>query len=148
MIEVALEKNRYKAVIDGKTYTIIGSKNKQHMDLVNQLVNDQLKEIRQISPSVTKEEGAVLLAINAVSDQLTKQTRILHLEKEIAELKQRQIRMVELENRMKRMEALEQEARDVLKKQGRSDVEVHNHVEAQQILNENRKQQIKEKTQS
>ncbi|WP_265459229.1 cell division protein ZapA [Enterococcus sp. HY326] len=145
---MALEKNRYKAVIDGKTYTIIGSKNKQHMDLVNQLVNDQLKEIRQISPSVTKEEGAVLLAINAVSDQLTKQTRILHLEKEIAELKQRQIRMVELENRMKRMEALEQEARDVLKKQGRSDVEVHNHVEAQQILNENRKQQIKEKTQS
>ncbi|MHC5249007.1 cell division protein ZapA [Enterococcus sp. LJL120] len=145
---MALEKNRYKAVIDGKTYTIIGSKNKQHMDLVNQLVNDQLKEIRQISPSITKEEGAVLLAINAVSDQLTKQTRILHLEKEIAELKQRQIRMVELENRIKRMEALEQEARDVLKKQGRSDVEVHNHVEAQQILNENRKQQIKEKTQS
>lgn len=148
MIKVALEKSRYKAVIDGKSYTIIGTKNKQHMDLVNQLVNDQLKEIHQLSPAINQEDAAILLAINAVSDQLTKQTKILQLEKEVAELKQRTIRVVELENRVKRIETLENEARAVLKKQGREDVEIHNHVEAQQILNENRKQQIKEKTQS
>jgi len=43
------------------------------------------------------------------------------------------------------MEIIEEEARDVLKKNGQEDVEIHNHVEAQQILNENRKQQIQNK---
>lgn len=146
MIELALEKKRYKAVIDGKSYTIIGHESKTHMDLVTRLVNEQLDEIRHMSPSSDTEESAILLAINAVSDQLNKQAQIIKLEKEIKELKQRTIRITELENRVKRIEALESEAREVLKKNGLIDVEVHNHLEAQQILNENRKQQIQQKT--
>lgn len=146
MIEVALEKKRYKAVIDDKSYTIIGNESKTHMDLVTRLVNEQLDEIRRMSPSSDTEEAAILLAINAVSDQLNKQAQIIKLEKEINELKQRTIRIVELENRVKRIEALESEAREVLKRNGLMDVEVHNHLEAQQILNENRKKQIQQKT--
>ena len=39
-------KTRYKANIDGQTYTIIGHESKEHMDLVVRLVNEQLNEIK------------------------------------------------------------------------------------------------------
>lgn len=140
------EKTRYKAVIADHSYTIIGQESKQHMDLVTKIVNEQLGEIKHISPQTDDEQASVLLAINAISDQLKKQEKVIHLEQEVAELKKRTIRLAELENRIKRIEAIEDEARDVLKKNGQEDVEIHNHVEAQQILNENRKQQIQSKS--
>ncbi|MGX7148702.1 cell division protein ZapA [Enterococcus ureasiticus] len=140
------EKTRYKAVIADRTYTIIGQESKQHMDLVTKLVNEQLAEIKHISPQTNDEQASVLLAINAISDQLKKQEKVLNLEQEVAELKKRTIRLAELENRIKRIEAIEEEARGVLKKNGQEDVEIHNHMEAQQILNENRKQQIQSKS--
>lgn len=140
------EKTRYKAVIADHTYTIIGQESKQHMDLVTKIVNEQLAEIKHIAPQTDDEQASVLLAINAISDQLKKQEQVLKLEQQVAELKQRTIKLVELENRIKRIEAIEEEARDVLKKNGQEDVEIHNHVEAQQILNENRKQQIQNKS--
>ncbi|EOI00329.1 cell division protein ZapA [Enterococcus moraviensis ATCC BAA-383] len=140
------EKTRYKAVIADHTYTIIGQESKQHMDLVTKLVNEQLAEIKHISPQTNDEQASVLLAINAISDQVKKQEKVLNLEQEVAELKKRTIRLAELENRIKRIEAIEEEARGVLKKNGQEDVEIHNHMEAQQILNENRKQQIQSKS--
>ena len=136
------EKTRYKAIIADHTYTIIGQESKQHMDLVTKIVNEQLAEIKHLSPQTDTEQASVLLAINAISDQLKKQEYALKLEKQVADLKQKTIRLAELENRVRRME---KEARDVLKKNGQEDVEIHNHVEAQQILNENRKQQIQNK---
>ena len=51
-----------------------------------------------------------------------------------------------MENRIKRIEAIENEAREVLKENGQADREIKNHVEAQQILNEKRKGQIKQKS--
>ncbi|MFD1899798.1 cell division protein ZapA [Enterococcus termitis] len=140
------EKTRYKAVIADHTYTIIGQESKQHMDLVTKLVNEQLAEIKHISPQTNDEQASVLLAINAISDQLKKQEKTINLEKEVAEYKKKTIRLAELENRIKRIEAIEEEARDVLKKNGQEDVEIHNHMEAQQILNENRKKQIQNKS--
>lgn len=47
---------------------------------------------------------------------------------------------------MKRIEAIENEAREVLKENGQADHTIKNHVEAQQILNEKRKGQIKQKS--
>lgn len=143
---MAEAKSRYKAVIAEHTYTIIGQESKQHMDLVTKLVNEQLAEIRHISPQTDDEQASVLLAINAISDQLKKQEQVLNLENELAEMKRKTIRLAELENRIKRIEAIEEEARVVLKKNGNEDVEIHNHMEAQQILNENRKKQIKSKS--
>lgn len=139
------EKTRYKAVIADHSYTIIGQESKQHMDLVTKLVNEQLAEIKHISPQTNDEQASVLLGINAISDQLKKQEKVLHLEQEVAELKKRTIRLAELENRIKRIEAIEEEARDLLKKNGQEDEEILNHMDAQQILNENRKQQIQNK---
>ena len=140
------QKKRYKAVIANQSYTIIGRESKEHMDMVTRLVNDQLLEIMQLSPQTDQEQASILLAINAVSDQLKKQEQLLVLQKRVDELRVQAIKATELENRIKRIEAIESEARKVLDETGRSDVEIHNHVEAQQILNEQRKRKIQEKT--
>lgn len=136
-------KKRYKAVINNQTYTIIGHESSQHMDMVTKLVNDQLKEIKGLSASINTEEAAILLAINAISDQLKKQEELLKLQKKNRELKAQAQKANELANRLKRIEAIETEAKQVLEQTGRSDVVIHNHLEAQQILNEHRKQEIK-----
>jgi cell division protein ZapA len=144
-LEVAKAKTRYKAVIANQSYTIIGHESADHMKKVTQLVNVQLQEIRQLAPQTTTEEAAILLAINAVSDQLLKQKELLRLKKENEELKKLEIKALELENRLKRIDALEKEAKEALEKSGRTDVEITNHLEAQQILNEERKKSIQKK---
>ncbi|EGP5219900.1 TPA: cell division protein ZapA, partial [Enterococcus faecium] len=132
---MAHEKTRYKAVIANQTYTIIGRETKHHMDIVTKLINEQLAELKQLSPQMDNEQAAILMAVNALSDQLKKQERILELEEETAELKKKMIKFTELENRVKRIEAIENEAREVLKENGQADHTIKNHVEAQQILN-------------
>lgn len=139
-------KTRYKANIDGQTYTIIGHESKEHMDLVVRLVNEQLNEIKGLSTQIDNEQAAILVCVNAISDQLKKQAKILELEKENQELRQKTIKLVELENRIKRIEAMEKEAKEVLEKNGQTDIVIHNHVQAQQILNEERKRSIQEKS--
>ncbi|MBO0460777.1 MULTISPECIES: cell division protein ZapA [Enterococcus] len=139
------EKTRYKAVIADQTYTIIGQESKQHMDMVTKLINEQLAELKELSPQLDNEQAAILLAVNAFSDQLKRQEKNLKLIKEVTELKQKMVRYTEMENRIKRIEAIENEAREVLKESG-SDHEIKNHVEAQQILNEKRKDQIKQRS--
>lgn len=143
---MAHEKTRYKAVIANQTYTIIGRETKHHMDIVTKLINEQLAELKQLSPQMDNEQAAILMAVNALSDQLKKQERILELGEETAELKKKMIKFTELENRVKRIEAIENEAREVLKENGQADHTIKNHVEAQQILNEKRKGQIKQKS--
>ncbi|MFV0561038.1 MAG: cell division protein ZapA [Enterococcus sp.] len=139
------EKKRYKAVIAGEAYTIIGQESKRHMDMVVALVNDQLEEIKQLSPEINAEQASILMAINAISDQLKKQEQILKLEKQVEELKEKTVKFTELETRVKRIEAVEDEAREILKESGQKDVEIKNHVEAQQIINEKNKSVIKHK---
>lgn len=139
------QKKRYKAVIANQSYTIIGRESKQHMDIVTKIVNQQLSELKQLSPQIDNEQAAILLAINAVSDQLKKQERLMKLEKRASELQTQAIKSTELENRIKRIEAIESEARKVLDESGQKEQVIHNHVEAQQILNEQRKRQIQEK---
>lgn len=139
---MATEKNRYKAVIANQTYTIIGRETSQHMDLVTKIVNEQLLEIKKLSPQIDNEQAAILLSINAISDQVKKQEELLKLKKQLAEAQKQAIKATELENRIKRIEAIEAEARQYLDQTGRQDVEVQNHVHAQQILNEQRKREI------
>ncbi|MFV0557940.1 MAG: cell division protein ZapA [Enterococcus sp.] len=142
---MATEKKRYKAVIDNQSYTIIGRENSTHMDVVTKLVNEQLNEIKKLSSQIDNEQAAILLSVNAISDQLKKQHEILVLKKQNEELKQKAIKVVELENKVKRIEAIESEARAFLESSGRTDLEITNHVEAQQVLNEQRKREIKQK---
>ena len=142
---MAKAKIRYKAVIANQSYTIIGQEMSQHMDRVTRLVNEQLQEIRQMAPQTSQEEAAILLAVNAISDQLKKQEELLTIREKMIGLKEQALKSIELENRLKRIEAIEIEAKEVLERTGRGDVEIRNHMEAQQILNEERKRTIQNK---
>ena len=140
-----MAQNRYKATVAGQTYTIIGQESKQHMDMVLALVNEQLNEIKNLSPEITAEKAAILLAINAVSDQVKKQEELLQLKKHQADLKRRAARSVELENKIKKIEAIEAEAKSIMQKNGQNSAQIRNHVEAQQVVNENRKREIQKR---
>lgn len=137
--------NRYKAIVAGQTYTIIGQESKQHMDMVTALVNEQLNEIMSLSPGITQEKATMLLAINAVSDQLKKQEALMKLEKQQNTLEGQAAHNLELENRIKKIEAIEAEAKEIMRKNGKENVPIRNHVEAQQIVNENRKREIQKR---
>lgn len=73
-------KRRFKVKIFDDVYTIIGKAEPEHMAAVAQVVEEQLGEIKKLMPSLDNEKAAILLAINAVSDQLYKQEELLKLE--------------------------------------------------------------------
>ena len=64
------EKRRFKAVIGGKAYTISGPGSEQHFLTVTKLLNERLDQVKTLAPDLTAEEQAVLVAFNAVSDQV------------------------------------------------------------------------------
>lgn len=75
-------KSRYKATIDGESYTIVGPKSQKHMQVVAETVDEQLAQLKEMTKGMSKEKRAVLLAINAVSDQLA-------MRKELEEIKEK-----------------------------------------------------------
>ena len=64
------EKRRFKAVIDDKTYTIIGPGSEQHFITVTKLLNERLAQVKTLAPDLSAEEQAILVAFNSVSDQV------------------------------------------------------------------------------
>jgi cell division protein ZapA len=68
-----MAKARFEAQILGKTYTLTAEQEQAHMKAVVDLANQQLKQMMDLSPDLTTEQAAVLLALNALSDQLTMQ---------------------------------------------------------------------------
>lgn len=79
--------------------------------MVTELVNDQLKEIKEMSTEIDSEQAAILLAINAVSDQLKKQKELLDLKEENETLHKKASEVTELKERIQRIEEIEQEAK-------------------------------------
>lgn len=67
---MADEKRRYKATIAGKTYTLIGPGSTQEFDAVTEMLNEQLDQINRLQPAISTEDAAVLLAFNALADQV------------------------------------------------------------------------------
>lgn len=61
---------RYKATINGKQYVIIGPGSDERMAAVTQIVNNELTQIKKLSPKISAEDAAILVAFNAVSDKL------------------------------------------------------------------------------
>ncbi|GMA46748.1 cell division protein ZapA [Tetragenococcus muriaticus] len=139
------QKKRFKAIIENQEYTIISKESPEHMKIVTELVNEQLEEIKSLSLESDNEQAAILLALNAVSDQLKKQEELMKLKAENEALYKKASQASELESRIQRIEKIEQEAKETLEKQGQKGKRVNNHLEAQQILNENRKQDIQQK---
>lgn len=144
--KMALEENkRYKATIVGNTYTIIGKESHYHMDIVNQLANEQLETIMKNAPKLSTEQAAILLAINTLSVQIKQQETILNLKKDISELEDELEKMKKLEERLDKIEAREKETRKKVIQENRelTDEEMLNQIEIQKIVNEQAKEKIK-----
>lgn len=139
------EKKRYKAIINGKTYTIIGPEGKSQLDLVTQMVQTQFNELKKLSPDLTMEDAAILMAINAVNDQVKKQRELLEIKKELVDLKASANELEDLRNKVKKMTEVEEKARIALKEAGQDTV-VENPLQAQKILNQLQKQKIRSKS--
>ena len=77
---VSQKKQRYRANIAGKTYTILGTKSHQHMHSVIKLLNEQWNELSEVAKECSNEEKAILL-------QLEKQEQLMMLEEENQQLK-------------------------------------------------------------
>lgn len=84
-----LSKRRFKVTIDGKDYTIIGKQTTEHIEAVVEMVNTQLSQLGKIDSNLSQHDRALLMAVNAISDQFLKEKQIIELEKEIARLKQK-----------------------------------------------------------
>lgn len=69
-------KRRFKVEIDGEQFTIIGKSTPEHMDAVMEVAKHELATIKKMMPSLSEKKAALLLAINAVSDQLEKQEEL------------------------------------------------------------------------
>lgn len=80
------EKRRFKAEIAGQTYTIVGPRSEKHMQVVAQTVDEQMALLQKMTKGLDTEKRAMLMAINAVSDQLEMKKKVTKLEDRIAEL--------------------------------------------------------------
>lgn len=80
------EKRRFKAEIAGQTYTIVGPRSEKHMQVVAQTVDEQMTLLQKMTKGLDTEKRAMLMAINAVSDQLEMKKKVKKLEDRIAEL--------------------------------------------------------------
>lgn len=76
-------KRRFKVQIDGEEFTIIGKSTPEHMNAVMKVTNQELATIKKMMPSLSEKKAALLLAINAVSDQLEKQDELDKLRHQI-----------------------------------------------------------------
>lgn len=75
---MVFNKRRYRATIQGKDYTIVGTKSDEHMDVVIDTVNEKIDQLKAMSNQMTNEEAAILVAINAVSEQVDMQEKQLN----------------------------------------------------------------------
>ncbi|MBK0347042.1 cell division protein ZapA [Aerococcaceae bacterium zg-ZJ1578] len=82
------EKRRFKVTIAGRPYTIVGERSDQHMAAVVELINTQLNQLAELAPDLSVADRSILMAVNALSDQLIKEEKIMALEAEVEELKQ------------------------------------------------------------
>ena len=83
---MAEEKRRVKVVIDEKEYTIVSNKSVAHIELVAETVNKQLQEIKDLSTGMSKEELEILMAVNAISDQIDSHTKMIEIEEDFNQL--------------------------------------------------------------
>ncbi|KRM59204.1 cell division protein ZapA [Secundilactobacillus malefermentans] len=67
---MAVQKRRFKAVIGGKTYTIVGTSSVEHMQAVTEKMNQELSQLKELVPGINQVDATTLLAFNAISDQL------------------------------------------------------------------------------
>ena len=82
-------KIRYKTTIAGRPYTIIGARPEEHMRSVSKMVDEQMQQIESLSKGLDPERRAILVAVNAISDQIEMKIKLTTLQKQIEELEKK-----------------------------------------------------------
>jgi cell division protein ZapA len=77
------EKNRTSVDIYGQQYTIVGTDTTSHIRLVASNVEQKMREINSMNPSLDTGKLAVLTAVNAVHDYLKLKEKYELLENEL-----------------------------------------------------------------
>lgn len=85
---MAEEKKRVKIEVAGKKYTIVSHKSTTHIELVGETINQQLTDLEEMAGHLTKEERLMLLAINAVSDQIDSHQQMLELDTKVKRIEE------------------------------------------------------------
>lgn len=81
------QKNRISVDIYGHTYKIVGTESTGHMRLVASIVDDKMRELKMMNPTLDTVTLAVLTAVNAVHESLQLNEKIEKLEEELKNLK-------------------------------------------------------------
>lgn len=81
------EKNRISVDIYGHTYKIVGTESTGHIRLVASIVDDKMREISSMNPSLDSAKIAVLAAVNTVNDYLLLKQQYEQLEEQLKQLK-------------------------------------------------------------
>ena len=77
------QKEKHVVIIDGREYTIVGQYSRAHIEAVTEVVNQQLSQLHALDPHLSTQDRALLMAINAISDQMIKEQTILDLEQQV-----------------------------------------------------------------
>lgn len=80
-------KTRISVDIYGQTYKMVGTETSGHMRLVASIVDDKMREINALNPSLDSTKLAVLTAVNTVHDYLKLKETVEQLEEELRKLK-------------------------------------------------------------
>jgi cell division protein ZapA len=81
------QKNRTNVDIYGQQYTIVGTESTSQIRFVCSKVDDKMREIKSMNPSLDTGKLAVLTAVNAVNDYIKLKEQFEELEREIKRLK-------------------------------------------------------------
>ncbi|WP_172189375.1 cell division protein ZapA [Lentilactobacillus kribbianus] len=68
-------KRRFKTKIGKKNYVLVGEGTEEHMQAVSKLLNEQLEQLTKATPGASNDDRAILLAFNAISNQLDMETQ-------------------------------------------------------------------------
>lgn len=81
--------NRYKIEFAGKKYTLITDKDNLFMEEVERIAKDKYLVLKEKMPNADDETIAILLAINSLEVQLSREIEHEKVERELLELRQK-----------------------------------------------------------
>lgn len=80
-------KNRYKFVFDDKPLTLTTDKDNLFMEEVERVAKEKYNTIKEKLPQADNETIAILMAINSLSTQLSREIEVEKMEKELTALR-------------------------------------------------------------
>lgn len=85
------QKNRYKFVFGDKPFTLTTDKDNLFMEEIERVATEKYEAIKEKLPNADNETIAILMAINALSVQLSREIDIEKMEDELNKLRSKTI---------------------------------------------------------